>query len=756
MKCLTNKASITLALGLGLALTLLWLLSGSTAPATAAPACQPQQAPGDVITVCLSGGCDYTSVQAAVDATTGGEIIKVAAGNYTGIHYRAGVTQVVYISQSLTIQGGYTTTDWLTSYPLTRPTTLDAEGQGRVIYLTGSGISVTLEGLRLTRGDASGMGGGPAWAEDVGGGVYVTDNAILTLRNSEVYSNAAYTGGGVYVNQSDNATLADNRIYSNTANWGGGVNIYRGESVSLTDNDIYGNLVTHSGGGIYLHLTGYPELTGNDIYSNTADWDGAGIYLGSAYGGTTLTDNRIYSNTAGSGGGGLHGVSSSDVSLIDNKVYGNAASAQGGGIYLSGSRDSVWTGNKVYNNTAGTNGGGIWLRGVTSGFDNALLMDNEIYGNTGAWGGGVYVYSSRNATLRGNVVYSNTSGGNVGGGINLSSSDEATLADNEVYSNTGANGGGINVWFCDDLTMTGNEIHDNAAGTGGGVYLTGGDNVRLTNNIVVENQTTGPGTTAGIVMIDSDAHLAHTTVARNGGVGGDGIYLTDNARLRMTNTVLVSHAVGIRVTAGSTATLEATLWGGGAWANGTDWIDEGTLVTGTYNYWGDPVFVDPDGGDYHIGSGSAAHDKGVRTDVTVDIDDEARPRGDGYDIGADEFPDPLHVIKQANPVPAMCGAQLTYVISVTNFGAVTLTATITDHLPSHVTPGGDLTWPLESIAPGGTWSQPVVVTVVTGYGGPLVNAVEVTTDEGATGANSLAIDAVCHKIYLPLILRNAP
>ena len=49
---------------------------------------------------------------------------------------------------------------------------------------------------------------------------------------------------------------------------------------------------------------------------------------------------------------------------------------------------------------------------------------------------------------------------------------------------------------------------------------------------------------------------------------------------------------------------------------------------------GDPAF-DTDG--YHLTSSSAAIDAGVDAGVTTDIDGDARPRGAGYDIGADEF-----------------------------------------------------------------------------------------------------------------------
>jgi hypothetical protein len=109
------------------------------------------------------------------------------------------------------------------------------------------------------------------------------------------------------------------------------------------------------------------------------------------------------------------------------------------------------------------------------------------------------------------------------------------------------------------------------------------------------------------------------------------------------NTILASQTLGITVTVGNSVTLEATLWGSDAWANDADWGGAGTVITGTlaHNTWGDPDFAD--GGDYHIGSESAAIDKGVNAGVVEDIDGDERPV-DGdlngvavEDLGADEF-----------------------------------------------------------------------------------------------------------------------
>jgi hypothetical protein len=56
----------------------------------------------------------------------------------------------------------------------------------------------------------------------------------------------------------------------------------------------------------------------------------------------------------------------------------------------------------------------------------------------------------------------------------------------------------------------------------------------------------------------------------------------------------------------------------------------------------DPRFVDPTSGDFHLRDDSPCIDAGGLTNAPpIDIDGDARPFGDGFDIGVDEWTGPI-------------------------------------------------------------------------------------------------------------------
>jgi len=295
----------------------------------------------------------------------------------------------------------------------------------------------------------------------------------------------------------------------------------------------------------------------------------------------------------------------------------------GGGVYVITATVTL-ADNDIFSNTA-QHGAGVFL-----GNSLGALNHNTIFSNTAtSGGGGVFAYKGA-PILSGNVIISNTSS-SIGGGLYLFSTTPSLLY-NTIGSNSANQGGGVTVASCNPIFI-GNVIADNEANLGGGVRLWYSRSP-FTNNVIADNQATVSG--SGLWIGGSTLSLWHTTLARNTGGDGSGVFVTDAgstpSTVILTNTLLVSHTVGISATTGSIATLEGTLWG-----NGIDWGGDGAIFTGTVNIWGDPAFVNPDGGDYHIGPDSAARNAGVNAGVTTDIDGEARPAGAGYDLGADEI-----------------------------------------------------------------------------------------------------------------------
>ena len=376
MKRFGACVTLSCALGLSLVVSLLWLLHVPRDAAQAQPG-------ASVIRVATTGsdapGCGgeaspCRTVQYAVDQAASGDEIRVAAGIYSEVRGRPSddfivggvLSQVVYLTKTTTLGGGYTTANWTTPDPNANPTILDGQGKGRGVYIAGD-ISPTLQGFQVIHGDAAGMGG------DFGSGIYVS-GAAAYIKNNQVLNNVAFRGGGIFL---------------------------QGSAATLERNTIAHNFGTNSGGGLYLDSSA-ATLVENTVFSNTSYCGGLSLVSSAA----TLHKNIIINNQGISGGAGGLCIYDSAATLVKNTIFGNTSEGQGGGLRLMGS--STLIGNAIVNNKAVGpygRGGGLILSESKDNLINNIIADNQTSGN----GSGVYIESS-SPRLSHNTIVHNTGG----------------------------------------------------------------------------------------------------------------------------------------------------------------------------------------------------------------------------------------------------------------------------------------------------------------------------------------------------------
>jgi len=167
-------------------------------------------------TVC-SDSCDFTTIQAAIDASAYGDIVQVFAGIYN---------ENIVLADGVTVQGDGAD-----------DTIIQGDGTESVVAAFDVDSNTRIEGFTITGGHAP----------NYGGGIYISSSS-LTITNNIIRGNIAGTyGGGIFINGSGVASFT---------------------APVITNNFIIRNDAGEAGDGIYIK-----ELHNSIITNNTIAWN---------------------------------------------------------------------------------------------------------------------------------------------------------------------------------------------------------------------------------------------------------------------------------------------------------------------------------------------------------------------------------------------------------------------------------------------------------------------------------------------------
>jgi hypothetical protein len=260
------------------------------------------------------------TVSNANDSGTGSlrqVIASAAAGDTITFDgdYTITLTSQLTISKNLTIDG------------VGHSVTVSGQNATRVFYVN-DGVTFNLQNLTVANGST-----------DVGGGIYIPGNGVVTVKNSTFSGNHAYVGGGIY-NYSGDLTVTDSAFSGNYAEGGGGIYNYY-QNTTVTNSSFSANRANSgSGGGIFSE-------------------------------GNLWVTNSTFSANYGYAGGS--GVSNLGIANLKNTIIVNSAS-----------------GNNCVTSGIFTDGGGNLEDGATCGFNVAngsLSNTDAMLGAFGNYGG---------------------------------------------------------------------------------------------------------------------------------------------------------------------------------------------------------------------------------------------------------------------------------------------------------------------------------------------------------------------------------
>ena len=342
----------------------------------------------------------YPTIQEAIDAAIGGDMVIIDPNTYTGTGNRD-------LDFSNGLPSGQTRAITVRSTNPNDPnvvaaTVIDCQNSVRGFYFhNNETASSVVDGLTITNG--TGLKGGAIYC----------DSSSPTITRCTLTANSASRGGAIGAEGGAAPTINNNVVTNNSSSGKGGA-IYTCDdgSITISNNVIADNSSNDQGGAIYCEGS-YGSavdiiITNNIIRDNSSEEEGGGVCCYKPSCKALVTDNIISDNLAGSEGGGIVlAMASSESKIANNIITGNSASS-GGGVSCS-NRAVAIINNIITNNTVAAEGsyggGGIYCRNSDAVLTNNTITDNSEVG--GYYGGGGILFEECDPTVTNCILWGN-------------------------------------------------------------------------------------------------------------------------------------------------------------------------------------------------------------------------------------------------------------------------------------------------------------------------------------------------------------
>ncbi len=361
-----------------------------------------------------SWGTAYRYLQDALHNAYADDVVHVGQGTYRPDLDEAGLVTPNHRDMSFTLRTGVHLLGGFAGYGATDPNardiaTFETELSGQldtteayhVVYLEDTSLDTLIDGCTITGGNANGSS-----RRRLGGGLYLY-YANATIRNCAFHDNYAVIGGGVCASHGA-LEISYCAFVNNTASNTAGA--YLSDASSVMQDCAFSQ--NHADGYLpnpILRLEDADHVIRDCTFTENT---GYGIYV---RGGDPLVENCQVQSCS------LRGIDIDAGRVLFCEASGNGLN----GIAASGS--AVVSNCVIADNYRDGNGGGVVL------YDEAVLADSLVVGNTAITGSGVRTESANCRVFNCTIVGNTNSGASPGGGY--SGAAGAMIANCIVWGN---------------------------------------------------------------------------------------------------------------------------------------------------------------------------------------------------------------------------------------------------------------------------------------------------------------------------------